>query len=305
MTCFKPVTAYRTADGITFYESRREESLYQIQIPCRQCIGCRLDKAQDWATRCMHESKLHPQNCFITLTYADEHLPEDNGLHHEHFQKFMKRLRKHFKGVQISYYMAGEYGTEGGRPHYHALIFGVNFDFDKKAFNKGPSGHTNFTSVTLEKLWPFGIATIGPVTYDTCNYTARYIMEKHIGKGQEHFYEWFNPTTGKTYPRIAEYNKMSTRPAIGMRFLDKFLGDVAWHDYVIIQGKKKPVPKAYLRKLKDSSDAKILDIREDIAMAKADKARANWKDNTDERLKVKEIVTAARTKQTKYARSLD
>ncbi len=252
----------------------------------------------------MHEARLHKENCFLTLTYNDENLPEDNGLHHDHFQKFMKRLRKHFKGVQISYYMCGEYGTDGGRPHFHALIFGVSFDHDKKIFSKGPSGHHNYNSATLEKLWPYGFSTIGPVTYDTCNYTARYIMEKHIGKGQEHHYDWFNPKTGKTYSRIAEYNKMSTRPAIGMRFLDKFLGDVAYGDFTIIQGKKKPIPKAYIRKLKDSANTKILDIREDIAMATAAKAKANWKDNTDERLAVKEQVTLAQTKNTKYQRSL-
>jgi hypothetical protein len=252
----------------------------------------------------MHEAKLHEDNCFITLTYSEENLPEDNGLHHDHFQKFMKRLRKHFKGVSISYYMCGEYGTQGGRPHFHALLFGVSFDFDKKAFNKGPSGHTNFASATLDKLWPFGFATIGPVTYDTCNYTSRYIMEKQLGKGAEHYYDWFNPVTGKTYKRIPEYNKMSTRPAIGMRFLDKFLGDVAYHDYVIVQGNKKPIPKAYIRKLKESKDEKILETRENLAMAKADLAKSKWKDNTDERLAVKETVTKARTKFNKVARSL-
>ena len=252
----------------------------------------------------MHESKLHQENCFITLTYDEEHLPEDNSLNHEHFQLFMKRLRKHFTGVPIAYYMCGEYGTDGGRPHYHALLFGVSFDHDKKTFSKGPSGHTNYNSATLEKLWTYGYSTIGPVTYDTCNYTARYIMEKQLGKGAEKYYDWFNPVTGKTYERKPEYNKMSTRPAIGMRFLDKFLGDVAYSDFVIIQGQKKPVPKAYIRKLKESKDAKILDAREDIAMAKAATARANWKDNTDERLAVKETVTKARTNATKHKRSI-
>ena len=40
-----------------------------IDIPCGQCIGCRLKRSRDWATRCMLESGYHSSNTFLTLTY--------------------------------------------------------------------------------------------------------------------------------------------------------------------------------------------------------------------------------------------
>lgn len=45
------------------------------EIPCGQCIGCRLDKSREWATRCALEMGLYEKNCFVTLTYDDDHLP--------------------------------------------------------------------------------------------------------------------------------------------------------------------------------------------------------------------------------------
>lgn len=43
-----------------------------IQLPCNQCIGCRCDRATQWATRCLHESQMHLANCALTLTYSDD-----------------------------------------------------------------------------------------------------------------------------------------------------------------------------------------------------------------------------------------
>ena len=81
-----------------------------IDIPCGKCVGCLLDRSRDWATRCMLEAKDHEHNCFITLTYNDDHLPDKREmindltgeisespfrtLQKRDFQLFMKRLRK-------------------------------------------------------------------------------------------------------------------------------------------------------------------------------------------------------------------
>ena len=42
----------------------------------------------------MHEKQLHRHSAYITLTYNDEHLPENYNLRYRDFQLFMKRLRK-------------------------------------------------------------------------------------------------------------------------------------------------------------------------------------------------------------------
>lgn len=114
MSCDYPIPAYRNGDGsITFNgfaDLHRDPLRQTILIRCNQCTGCRLLRSSHWATRCWHESKTHTYNCWLTLTYADEHLPQryDTGLihpvtkkpiysgslHKEHPQKFIRALRK-------------------------------------------------------------------------------------------------------------------------------------------------------------------------------------------------------------------
>ena len=152
MPCFHPLTAYQSSDGsISFVERKGGDIVRSLSLPCGQCVGCRLERSRQWAMRCMHEASLYSRNCFITLTYNNEHLPSDNSLQYPDFQKFMKRLRKRFNGVDrsanpdsndqfpIRFYMCGEYGETFGRPHYHACLF--NFDFpDKTLYRRSPSG---------------------------------------------------------------------------------------------------------------------------------------------------------------------
>ena len=121
MPCFHPITAYRlagskTKDGtrnaVTFDPSKAIP-FSEFKIPCGQCTGCRLSKSREWAARCVVEAKSHKNNMFLTLTYDDAHLPEDGSLHYEHFQLFMKRMRKYFMsrfGQQLRFLMCGEYG---------------------------------------------------------------------------------------------------------------------------------------------------------------------------------------------------
>lgn len=40
-----------------------------IQLPCGQCIGCRIDRSRQWANRCMLELQYHDSAYFVTLTY--------------------------------------------------------------------------------------------------------------------------------------------------------------------------------------------------------------------------------------------
>lgn len=54
---------------------------------------------------------------FVTLTYDNDSLPGDSGLHKEDFQRFMKRLRK-YSGYDLKYFACGEYGGRFKRPHY-------------------------------------------------------------------------------------------------------------------------------------------------------------------------------------------
>lgn len=218
-----------------------------LTVPCGQCIGCRLDHSRRWAVRMMHEAQMHDENCFITLTYNDEHLPADGSLHLDHFQKFMKRFRKVHGDLAIRFFHCGEYGDLHGRPHYHAIIFGYDFP-DKKRFRLVSNDTVGeiwyYVSDELQKLWsingePIGHCLIGEVTFESCAYVARYILKKITGDKADAHYNGRTP----------EYITMSRRPGIGFDFYMKYFRDIYPKDQVVDARGFKTRPPAYYDKL--------------------------------------------------------
>ena len=100
MPCFHPVPAYRIADrdgrptAVVFSALRGMNVIQEFHVPCGCCIGCRQERARQWAVRCVHEAMLYEENCVVTLTYNDDHLPDGNSLDYFEFQRFIKRLRE-------------------------------------------------------------------------------------------------------------------------------------------------------------------------------------------------------------------
>lgn len=170
-------------------------------IPCGKCLGCRVDKANDWATRCTIEAKNWPVNCFITLTYNNENLPKNRSLIKKDCQNFFKRLRKKHKGVKsrtwkgkeeypIRYFICGEYGPKTLRPHYHAGIFNWR-PTDLEYLKENLVGDKLYTSKELEKIWKKGFITVGDLTYESAAYIARYVMKKAF-KEHKALEKWMN-----------------------------------------------------------------------------------------------------------------
>ncbi|QGH73504.1 MAG: replication associated protein [Microviridae sp. ctOsc38] len=228
MACHRPLYGYvsRTVNPSgkrsTVWNAR--EGYYDLPrtLRCGKCDGCCLDWSASWAVRCIHEASLHENNIFLTLTYADEFLPEGGTLVKADWQKFMKRLRKRY-GAGARYFHCGEYGKKKGRPHYHALLFNFEFD-DQVKWRKTRGGYQTFRSPSLEELWPFGHSEIGSVTFDSAAYVARYILKKVRGPEAEAHYEG----------RIPEYLTMSRRPGIGKDWIRKHSADVYGRDVVVI-----------------------------------------------------------------------
>jgi hypothetical protein len=112
MPCYGPLKGYRgpvNGNGkrpVVFNRRLAGHPLEFIDVPCGQCIGCRLERSRQWAMRCVHEASLYDDNCFITLTYGNESLEDWRGrgipshsrysVNIGEFQRFMKRLRKRF-----------------------------------------------------------------------------------------------------------------------------------------------------------------------------------------------------------------
>lgn len=219
-----------------------------FDIPCGRCVGCRLSRSQEWATRCEQEASLWPRNVFVTLTYSPESLPVVNGvptLRPRDFVLFMKRLRKARAG-QVRFLQAGEYGSLG-RPHHHALLF--NCDFPDKvcllAKERRHGGAQLYRSAELESLWPLGYSSLGEVTFESAAYVARYTLKKALaGTGE----------VGRQEVRVPEYMSMSLKPGIGAGWFQKFKGEVFPLDEVVVRGGRKLRPPRYYSALFERED---------------------------------------------------
>lgn len=155
-------------------------------VPCQQCASCRLDYSREWATRLCLELKSNPKALFVTLTYRDTDLHYTNtglaDLSVRDTQLFWKRLRREFPGTRIRFYLSGEYGARTCRPHYHAIIYGLDLsDFPDIIWRSNNYlRQPLYSSPKLEKIWSHGNVRIGLVTSRSCAYTARYVNKNNL-----------------------------------------------------------------------------------------------------------------------------
>lgn len=242
MPCYHPIPAFLTKDGRVIFHDGGGVARF-LSLPCGRCVGCRLERSRQWAVRILHETKCHEQNCFLTLTYDDAHLPRDRSLDYSVFQKFMKRFRKRI-GVPVRFYMCGEYGEQFDRPHYHACIFGYDFP-DKVVFSE-TRGNELWTSPLLESLWPYGFSTVGAVTFESAAYVARYCVKKVNGDLAKDHYRLVDVETGEIFDRVPEFGHMSLKNGgIGAAWLRKYMSDVYPRDFVLARGHKSKPPRYY------------------------------------------------------------
>ncbi len=332
MACFSPIKAFKskidtTANGkakILFNIANPNlDKVMKIDLPCQNCIGCRIDRSRQWALRCVHEASLYPDNCFLTLTFDDEHLNKNQNLVKSDFQKFMKRLRKKFNGTSavnsktgtifhpyelqsfkkdnlvkhenvsltypIRYFHCGEYGSDLSRPHHHCCLF--NFDFKDKELWSVRENSRLYRSESLEKLWPFGFSCIGDVTWQSAAYVARYITKKINGPDGEQHYQQIDHETGELIYLNPEYITMSRRPGIGKRWYDQFTSDLFPKDYITHNGKKHKIPKYYDRNYEATHPVEMEEIKFKRLLA----SDRRIEDNTYERLAVRKEVLCRKT----------
>lgn len=253
MTCYYPRLMYEDNKKRLKLGDRNNTGRPIMKVPCGECIGCRLDYAKQWSIRIMHESKLYKENCFVTLTYNDENYPKNGSLDREHFQKFMKRLRRRYEPKLIRFYACGEYGEKLGRPHYHAIIFNHNFS-DKILRKKGHQRTRRFrlqddidfslyTSEELDKIWKKGFCRIGECSEKSAGYVARYVTKKVNGEKAKKWYKGKEPE----FALMSRGSKKRKTKGIGKGWFDKYKGDIYPKDYFTINGKKYKPPKYYDR----------------------------------------------------------
>ncbi len=266
MACTRPLNAYKSPSGKVFFTPFQGAEF--IQLPCGQCIGCRLARSREWAVRCTHEAYLYDDNCFITLTYADEHLrftPEGlPTLHRPDLTLFLKRLRKRFNH-KIRYFGCGEYGSKLFRPHYHLVLF--NHDFkDKSLFKSGK--FPLFISNVLQELWPFGPSIVAGFSFESAAYTARYCVKKINGSSADEHYSG----------RVPEFSAMSRKPGLGCDFFFKYYYDIVNYDRVVSRGGHASQPPRYYDKLLSGCDLELLEANKEKRIERAkDRAVDPWR----------------------------
>ncbi|MGK3630457.1 rolling circle replication-associated protein [Enterobacter cloacae] len=244
MACTRPINGYRSPSG-KFFTTPYPGSTF-MQVPCGQCVNCRLNHSREWAIRCTHEAQMWDQNCFITLTYNDENLPEGGTLVRKHLTDFFKRLRKHFTGRTIRYFACGEYGSKLQRPHYHVILFNLDFE-DKRLYKHGD--FPLYNSDTLSRLWPMGFSVLAGFSFESAAYTARYCVKKITGQKAESHYNGRKP----------EFSAMSLRPGIGYTYFLKYYEDIVNYDKVVSRGGRMSRPPRYYDKLLSGCDLELLE----------------------------------------------
>lgn len=294
-----------------------------VQIPCGQCAGCRIDRSREWANRCLMELQDHPDQpgYFITLTYDDLHVlrswyasPETGEayqsltLSRRDFQLWLKRLRKN-TGQQLRYFGCGEYGPETKRPHGHFIVFGLKLDDLVPSQWASGREYTYFESETLNKSWSFpcrdeygkdfgpscfaGRVLAGPITWETCAYTARYVTKKLTGFASEYY---------KIFNLEPPFSAMSLKPGIGRLYYDKH-PDLYEYDFINLstaKGGRKVKPPRYFDKLFDLDRPHIMPFLKEFRRESAELATAARLAATDldylSQLEVDEAAFEARIK---------
>lgn len=294
MPCYYPIQAvsFVDLDGKKSFKLLQTQSKHMydltrtkdthIAFPCGRCIGCRLERSRQWAVRMTHEAKMHEDTSFVTLTYDDEHLPEDGSLSKREVQLFLKKLRQVVAPAKFRYFFCGEYGEEFERPHYHACFFGL--DFKDKVLHHVKNGRQYFSSSALNYIWGKGFCLISDLTFDSAAYVARYCTKKVSGKEAEEHYGGREP----------EFALMSRKPGLGMPWLEAFGRTDVWtHDEIVVNGIACKPPRYYDIKLEQLDAERFAAFKE----ARRAKALSKSDDTSWSRLKVKEKCMQSRFKR--------
>lgn len=291
MKCHSPLSAYLAeSGGLVFHPMAKHGDAREVKIPCRQCLACRLNHASEWQTRLVHESKMHDKSIFLTLTYDEQNLPEHGTLVVEHLQQFFKSLRKAIRPTKIRYFACGEYGDTTRRAHYHAIIFGWSPD-DGVLHSSGSDGSPLFTSNFLSAKWTRGFSLFSQTSPQTMGYVARYSVKKQKGATGKAVYKHLDDETGELTNIKPPFAVMSLKPGIGFNYMEKYKDDYFRNSSTIVSGKRKPLPSAYVRKLKRYNP----DWHMDFSDAGQEFAHDHKEDFTPQRLADAERVLKAAT----------
>lgn len=168
-----------------------------IQVPCGKCLNCRIDRRNTLEDECNYEYSKFGYGCFLTLTYDDPHIlsllrKDKNGntvatLQRSDYRNFIKLLRRNIDYYKLSnnttcnknfkYLVVGEYGGNGqkfDRPHFHILLFGLDFKVCRKLFSN---------------TWKGGFTDARPILKGGIRYVLKYCDKQQSNQEAEKLYD--------------------------------------------------------------------------------------------------------------------
>jgi len=157
---------------------------------------------------------------------------------------------------KVRFFGCGEYGERGGRPHYHAILYGV----DK-------------AEAAIGKAWEAGHVGVHTLTPPAIRYVAGYCAKKEGWHGE--FREVLDRNTGELYGREAPFLLMSRRPGIGGEARKHWK---SWSRFAVMDGTKYPVPRYLHEAFKNNADPALV---EQVSFEKWSHRRVKTQDDRD------------------------
>ncbi len=168
-------------------------------------MNCRVNTLRKKTARLLLESLMHKDTTFVTLTYSDENQPQavcDGDLvgilYPQDLTEWLNRFRKRLSPTKFRYFAVGEYGSKSWRPHYHALLFGVDLlDCDRCLLETWGKGHVSAFESNIERV----------------RYVANYTTKKITQAGDMNL-----------NGRPPEFARMSLKPGLGAPAVEMMAG---------------------------------------------------------------------------------
>ena len=237
------------------------------QFNCGKCIACRVNYTTMWSLRLLYELSTVDSASFLTLTYNNENLPKDFGLKPRDLTLFWKKLRQamnrkyHEFAPHLTYYACGEYGSAEkvyyspgaakphGRPHYHAIVFGLdNYNDEHRELVK--------QCWNLCEPWLFDkdrgkLSGMQEVTAQDINYVTGYVQKKLSGQEGKEVYGTSLPPFSRSSQGLGLDFAMQNR----QRLLD--------NGWTVFNGHKLSLPRYFCEKFDVQKSELITQHRED------------------------------------------
>lgn len=201
------------------------ETRSSFLVPCGKCLACksrrksevvfRMDSEKRFGHLLRDGSVCKYKYCFFcTLTYAPDFLPHwvatrfdtDTGEVFEYvsesntesgllklsdFKDFMKRLRRYY-ALDCKVFMAGEYGDDGHRPHYHMIFYSdLNWNQTRLALRRAWSVSSSKSCIDEPGVFQvtdgvyktfrksIGRVDVKPVNMRRMRYVAKYCLKEN------------------------------------------------------------------------------------------------------------------------------